>query len=437
MVTKFLRYGLLVALFCLLAINVIGQTSQPRKDNVRGLDFQTDYATFKSQSTDSVQLEIYYRIFNRAIQFIKIGELFKANYEVSVVIFDDNGRQVKSFTKSREMTVNDYARTISGHDFRTSQINFFLAKGKYQADCTLIDRNSGESAKRVLKFSIPQYDSSDPIISGIEFLGTIDTILYDSLFIKGGQTMIPSVSREYSGDSAAVLLYYHEIYKGEKGKDVIKIETQILDRNIDAVYRDTLTSPFGDNIIKQVRKISLSDIKAGQYTLHVILLGRRDRIVDEIKEPFRVYWSPDAMVRNDFETAVSQLKYIASASELKGFKNARTSDDKIKLWQDFWFSRDPTPGTADNEARDGYYLRIEYANERYGILKKEGWRTDRGMIYITYGEPDQIEDYPFEPDSKAYQVWYYYHSGYVKRFIFIDDWGDGDFRLQYPYDGTY
>jgi GWxTD domain-containing protein len=422
--------------FALLCIKGSAKTA-PAKSNPEGLDFQIDYALFRGPMTDSVQLEIYYRIFNRALQFIKVGEEYKANYEINVVVYDNNGNQLKSYTRSREITVNEYDRTVSGLDFRTSQVNFFLAKGKYRFECVVIDRNNGESAKRVQKIEIVNLFDSDPVISGIEFLRAVDTVLYDSLFVKGNRTLIPSVSREYGGDSSAVLLYYQEIYKGNKGKDAIKVETQILDRNYDAVYRDTLTSPFNEDIIRQIRQISLTGVKAGHYTLNIILRGRRDRIINEIKEPFRVFWTPEAMVHNDFEMAVAQLKYIASPSEMENFKNAKTPEEKIKLWRDFWFSRDPTPGTDDNEARDGYYWRIAYADEHFGLLKKEGWRTDRGMIYITYGEPDQIEDYPFEPDSKAYQLWYYYHSGYIKRFIFVDEWGDGDYRLQFPYDGTY
>jgi GWxTD domain-containing protein len=122
---------------------------------------------------------------------------------------------------------------------------------------------------------------------------------------------------------------------------------------------------------------------------------------------------------------------------MKAFKKAVTPDEKLRLWNDFWLKRDPTPGTPENEAKREYYRRIEYANVHFSILRKEGWLTDRGMVYITYGEPDQIEDHPFDIDSKAYQIWDYYQASDVRRFLFIDEWGDGDYRLQYPYDGRY
>ena len=107
----------------------------------------------------------------------------------------------------------------------------------------------------------------------------------------------------------------------------------------------------------------------------------------------------------------------------------------MEYWNKFWIIRDPSPGTPENETRRGYYNRIEYANRYFRVMRKEGWRTDRGMILIQFGQPDHIEDYPFELDSKAYVIWYYYLLKNPRKFLFIDEWGDGDYQLQYPYDG--
>jgi hypothetical protein len=68
-------------------------------------------------------------------------------------------------------------------------------------------------------------------------------------------------------------------------------------------------------------------------------------------------------------------------------------------------------------------------------MKKEGWKTTRGMIYIMYGEPDELEDYPFELSRKPYQVWLYYRLSPPRKFLFIDEWGTGDYELQPPYNG--
>nr|MBN2277058.1 GWxTD domain-containing protein [candidate division Zixibacteria bacterium] len=205
----------------------------------------------------------------------------------------------------------------------------------------------------------------------------------------------------------------------------------------------TSVFPEGQTLLRQIREISLNKLKSNDYYVEITLTGRRGRQIDRVSEKFNLYWHPRAMVLNDFETAVSQLKYIARSDEIKKLKDASTPEERVEKWEGFWTSHDPSPGTPENELQRDYYNRIAFANLNFGILKKEGWRTDRGMIFIQYGFPDQIEDFPFELDSKAYQIWYYYQpvssfdepSSEPRKFIFVDDWGDGDFRLQYPYDG--
>jgi len=60
----------------------------------------------------------------------------------------------------------------------------------------------------------------------------------------------------------------------------------------------------------------------------------------------------------------------------------------------------------------------------------EGWRTDRGMVYIRFGAPENVERHPFETNSRPYEVWRYYNLNY--EFVFVDDTGFGDYRLRYP-----
>ena len=58
-----------------------------------------------------------------------------------------------------------------------------------------------------------------------------------------------------------------------------------------------------------------------------------------------------------------------------------------------------------------YFRRVELAN-RYFTSYKEGWKTDRGMIYIVFGRPDQV--YRFEDR----EVWNYDNDRFKLRFNF-------------------
>ncbi len=85
--------------------------------------------------------------------------------------------------------------------------------------------------------------------------------------------------------------------------------------------------------------------------------------------------------------------YIISEEEKKVFKDLTTDEEREKFIEQFWLRRDTDPRTPDNEFKEEHYRRIAYANERFasGI---PGWKTDRGRIYIAFGEPAQIESHP-------------------------------------------
>ncbi len=82
--------------------------------------------------------------------------------------------------------------------------------------------------------------------------------------------------------------------------------------------------------------------------------------------------------------------YIIAKEELAAAKRLKTPEEKDAFIQSFWERRDPTPGTIANEYRDEHYRRIAKANEKY-TEATDGWRTDRGKVYIRFGEPDNVE----------------------------------------------
>ena len=76
------------------------------------------------------------------------------------------------------------------------------------------------------------------------------------------------------------------------------------------------------------------------------------------------------------------------------------TDDEEDAWKDidddavedkqayitmFWESRDPTPGTEDNEYRDLWMGRVTQSNRQFRGEGTPGWETDRGKFYLIYG----------------------------------------------------
>jgi len=438
-------FSALVVLILAVAVPVAAQNPYSYERHPAKNIFAVDYAYFKTDRPDSNRFELYYKIHNAALQFVRDGDGFSAGYELYVTVYDDDDRQHTALSRERDLHVDSYAATISPDDFRISQINFGLAPGKYKVEFQLYDINSQATLKQSLQADLTEFSSRNPQLSGIELVHSVDTTVVDSVFAKGDIAVIPGVSRLYSGDSTAHLFFYHEIYQGSGETDEFDLVTRILDRKLNSVYGDTISNSFGDedNMIRQLRRIPLAGLKSGEYSLEVSILGRRNRVVDRVDVPFRIYWSPEALILYEPEKAISQLKYFAeprdvramTAEEEDGLKEASSAEERVRRWNEFWAVRDPSPGTTDNELKNEFFNRVEFVNRNFSVMRKEGWQTDRGRIFLQFGEPDQVENFPFELNQKAHQIWYYYHLKELRKFIFVDEWNDGDYRLQFPYDG--
>jgi GWxTD domain-containing protein len=122
--------------------------------------------------------------------------------------------------------------------------------------------------------------------------------------------------------------------------------------------------------------------------------------------------------------------WVISDEERRAFIRLRTDDERQQFIMQFWLRRDPTPGTEQNEMKEEHYRRIAFANDRFtaGI---PGWQTDRGMIYIKYGPPDEIDSHDPTPSTYPYETWRYrFIEGMsTPEFEFVDPTMTGRYHL--------
>jgi GWxTD domain-containing protein len=87
------------------------------------------------------------------------------------------------------------------------------------------------------------------------------------------------------------------------------------------------------------------------------------------------------------------IGYIITPAERSAFKKLTTDEERDQFIEEFWRRRNPSPGSPENSFKEEFYRRIAYANEHFssGI---QGWRTDRGHIYVMYGPPDEKTSHP-------------------------------------------
>jgi GWxTD domain-containing protein len=103
-----------------------------------------------------------------------------------------------------------------------------------------------------------------------------------------------------------------------------------------------------------------------------------------------------------------EVPYIITNAEKSAFLALKNDADREAFIQQFWEIRNTDPNSPTNEFRDEYYRRLAYANDHFGSPgRHDGWRTDRGMVYITLGPPQQLTPYRSSQYLTPLEIWFY------------------------------
>jgi len=100
---------------------------------------------------------------------------------------------------------------------------------------------------------------------------------------------------------------------------------------------------------------------------------------------------------------IRPLVYLASEEEWDSLRTAQTPIEQRRRFETFWLSGAENRQRARAAIRQ-YYSRVEEANRMFSS-HKEGWKTDRGMVYIICGPPSSSET------VMSNETWYYPQDG--------------------------
>lgn len=93
---------------------------------------------------------------------------------------------------------------------------------------------------------------------------------------------------------------------------------------------------------------------------------------------------------------IESMLYITSDTEKKSLLNAKSPKQSF---DSFWMNNFNTKSRARNAIRR-YYNKVEVGNRLFTDFKP-GWKTDRGMIYMIFGLPNEVYR------TGNFEEWYY------------------------------
>jgi GWxTD domain-containing protein len=415
------------ALFVILFIASIQSAFAQVEDSKKNLEFSKpkyyqDFLNFKSVKPGMTRLEIFIEVPYSEMHFVKEENNFKAEYSITITVYEeDKEKVVDEKLWDEKINVKDFQQTAAGNNYNISIKSFDLKPGKYFIRTAVDDKDTRKTYASTNMYTLRDLDSL-PNISDLMFIAK-ETV------VAGSKKILPNVTRQLNVKKEGVPLFF-EIYSSKKQK--LKMEFLVSEGEKKVIFADTMYQDFDSGKTQVFHNIKINELGLGNYLVTVKLLDDGNKMIAVTIKSFSSRWVGVPSAITDLDKAVSQLIYIATASEKNYIEDAKTKEEKIKRYLEFWKKKDPNPADEDNAVFDEYYRRINFANVNFSHYS-EGWRTDRGMVYITLGAPNNIDRHPFDYDSKPYEVWEYYEINL--QFVFMDESGFGDYRLITPMTG--
>lgn len=349
---------------------------------------------------------------------------FAGGIEVQILI--TKGDEVINFDKYRlnTPTVVDTAKV----EFSImDQKRLFVPNTTVVVDVILTDINDSLN-----KFNYTEVFSSfvkDVVqISDIQFVDSYKLTDEKNMFVKNGIELQP-YPINFFPTSKNQLIFYGEVYGTDKflSDNQFMVTYSIRNSATDELNQQFFqyTKADAQPVFSFVKTIDISDLPSGNYHLFVEVRNKQNEMVAQKKIFIQrannsaiTAWENIKMINTTgqfTETYTDEqltyfldiIKPIASESDINlitSLSERVEADMKKKFLYNFWVERN----IADPYGEWLKYLeRVKDVNTSFQTPSKPGYKTERGRVYLKYGEPYDIVRSVNEPGAYPYEIWYY------------------------------
>jgi len=369
---------------------------------------------------------------------------YQASVKVAITL-QDLGSDAKSliFSDALNLLSMPLKDTVKGDQRQAfmHQGRIQLRKGNYKLQVEVED-NYVEDDKPMIGMNefyieggIPQFAMSD-----LEFISHFGPTLTENAHSKHGYDIIPFVTNGVYVDQN-LLGVYLEVYNATSllKEDyflhaTIRQGSQPLEKYSHIITKKPKAFDFFE------AAFDISDLPSQTYTLQVDVLNSKNETVETLKKRFFVsnsrvasavtpaYTGVDGVAEYDnafrFEEEqldyyIATLRYISTSDELVYAKALETFDEKKSYFYQFWANRRQSEQQPIQALWRPYWMKIKYANEHFKSSLRDGWETDRGRVFLTYGGPNNIDRAHNEPGKYPYEIWQYNRIGVQAGLTFV------------------
>lgn len=396
------------------------------------------YSTFNTPQNQPY-IETYLAVSGSSVEQVMVSDsLYQGTIEVQLIF------------RMNDSIVNYDKFELAGPKLKNPLINNFnylnveryaLPNGTYELELSVKDKNSIDSAMVNYAMFTIDYQADSCSFSDIELLQKFSKDSATNKLVKNGYELVPYVFNYYPED-VSVLSFYAELYNSGKafGDSQFLLSYYIrpfeVDNKLDAFFSMKKANSSTVNVM--LNSIDISKLPSGNYLLVLEARNRNNELMASKEIFFQRYnTNTDNYVINiesidaadsfvsaftSRDTLVQYIEYLepVSTQAEKTFVKSNLQTADIKTLRDyflgFWVQRDPARPEA---AWKDYKARVDQANYNFKTVKIPGYKSDRGRIYLQYGQPNTISDSFNEPAAYPYTIWHYYSMGNQRDVVFV------------------
>jgi len=377
-------------------------------------------------------LEVYIEFAGYTTQFVKCDGGQKATVVVDIAIADSTGKTVFQDLYALDSPIS----TDSTQNNFLEIIRTPLQVGSYKLSVILEDANRAKSSiSGTLPLQINDFSKSLSF-SSVELVDFAIESKENNRFTKSGFYILPLL-KNYFNKEMNNLPFYTEIY-GAKGS--ILFERQVINAETGQVYpalalKDTL---LPEAVIPLLQQIDITDLPSGTYQFQLSAKDQQTR--QTCKQSFDFERFNDSEIAFDIASMVldpafqasihsdsvayylESLIPIAKPGELRSLIELLKQKDEAPMRQHlqaFWYQ---TAGAKAYEQWIAYQAQVRSVEKYYANNYMEGFETDRGRVYLKYGQPNSIVVKESSPSEYPYEIWTYDKIGIFsnRRFVFYN-----------------
>ena len=362
---------------------------------------------------DSLNFYVHFSIPINNFVFKKQIDHFSSEIIFTLVLSDaENKTQLHRESWREFFSEPYYENTRDPDNYLKSERNIALLPGVYKLFLNIQDGDSRKNWKITKKITLERVNYISPSLLFVkEDGGKMNQI---NFLIQKQDTIWLRTQVNFPQNDSLYEPVIEEITPVEWNKDIEYF-----------VIHNETTIDSGKVIIKDVGiqniyylPIPITQHKRGIYKIELRYLEEKQTTSFHYGFKTKNYWT------DEIDEVVGVMRYVLPYSEYKQLKG-KDDSEKWEAINTYWKEKDPTPETDENELLSELNERVKFSNKNFSILM-HGWRSDRGRIYIIYGEPQMVDESYQDNRGYNYQKWVYSNG---KEFLFIDRTMSGDYTL--------